>query len=178
MLNTTQTSELKSELANSIEKNETLELSIDLMRSAGNKVKDELARTEERINELTVENNELKDEKELLISQLEKSNRKSWFRFQISNRFLEKRSIDIDTHDELEQLKIKHVALASKYIRLKDRTRIRLFLFGPHIRSVDKYWPLLYHVALSDKKIKTNNVSNLIMTLWLFYMKSSVSVQL
>ena len=77
MLNTTQTSELKSELANSIEKNETLELSIDLMRSAGNKVKDELARTEERINELTVENNELKDEKELLISQLEKSNRKS-----------------------------------------------------------------------------------------------------
>ena len=77
MLNTTQTSELKSELANSIEKNETLELSIDLMRSAGNKVKDELARTEERISELTVENNELKDEKELLISQLEKSNRKS-----------------------------------------------------------------------------------------------------
>ena len=77
MLNSTQTSELKSELANSIEKNETLELSIDLMRSAGNKVKDELARTEERISELTVENNELKDEKELLISQLEKSNRKS-----------------------------------------------------------------------------------------------------
>ena len=87
MLNTTQTSELKSDLANSIEKNETLELSIDLMRSAGNKVKDELARTEERIKELSVENNELKDEKELLIFQLEKSNRKFFILYRYATGF-------------------------------------------------------------------------------------------
>ena len=72
MLNTTQTSELKSELANSIEKNETLELSINLMRTAGNKVKDELTEAHERIDKLKADNIEIQDEKELLITQLEK----------------------------------------------------------------------------------------------------------
>ena len=76
MLNTTANSELKCELANSIEKNETLELSIDLMRSASNKVKDELARSEDQVQELQREVSELRDEKDLLITQLEKTNSK------------------------------------------------------------------------------------------------------
>jgi len=111
-LNTTQTSGLKSELANSIEKNDTLELSINLMRTAGNKVKDDLAEAHETVDRLKTENIELQDEKELLITQLEK--------------FSRKQMMGANTDDELEQLKMKHVSLASKYIRLKDRTRQKL----------------------------------------------------
>ena len=42
------------------------------MRTAGNKVKDDLAVAHETVDRLKTENIELQDEKELLITQLEK----------------------------------------------------------------------------------------------------------
>jgi len=64
--------ELENELKDTIQKNENLEISIDLLRTASNKTKESLHSAEERISELESEKSELKDDKIILIDQLKK----------------------------------------------------------------------------------------------------------
>jgi len=113
--------ELENELKDTIQKNQNLEISIDLLRTASNKTKESLNSAEERISELVSEKSELKDDKMVLIDQLKK--------LQDNKNFAEMESSQMGNlylKAELDELKTKHVALASKYIKLKDRTRQKL----------------------------------------------------
>ena len=53
-------------------KNETLERSIEMLRLAGNKTKEDLSNSENKIENLEKENEILKDEKIILADQLKK----------------------------------------------------------------------------------------------------------